>query len=71
MMVRKQRRSKRVRISEAAKPRQPFGPTHTWRYSDPNVRAELRREARLIAQHPENDAIDAFIEVAYDWSEWR
>jgi Protein of unknown function (DUF3018) len=37
---------------------------------DPKVRAELRREAALLAQHPENDAIDAFIDAAYDWSEW-
>jgi hypothetical protein len=30
------------------------------------VRQELRRQARLMAQHPENDAIDAWNEVAYD-----
>ncbi len=38
---------------------------------DPRVRAELRREAALLAQHPENAAIDAWIEAVYDWSEWK
>ena len=37
---------------------------------DPRVRAELRREGKLLAKHPENDAIDAWIEAVYDWSEW-
>jgi hypothetical protein len=35
------------------------------------VRRDLRRQAKLMAQHPENDAIDAWNEVAYDWSEWK
>ena len=38
---------------------------------DPRVRADLRRQGRLLAQHPENDAIDAWIEAVYDWSEFR
>ena len=38
---------------------------------NPKVRAEIRREAELMAQHPENDAIDAWIEAAYDWSAWE
>jgi antidote-toxin recognition MazE-like antitoxin len=38
---------------------------------DPKVRADIRRQARLMAQHPENDAIDAWNEAAYDWSEWK
>ncbi len=38
---------------------------------DPKVRAELRREGGLLAKHPENDAIDAWIEAVYDWSEWK
>jgi hypothetical protein len=38
---------------------------------DPKVLAEIRREAKLMAQHPENDAIDAWNEAAYDWSEWK
>jgi hypothetical protein len=38
---------------------------------DPKVRAEIRREAAILARHPENDAIDAWIEAVYDWSEWQ
>jgi len=38
---------------------------------DPKVPAEIRREVKLMAQHPENDAIDAWNEAAYDWSEWK
>ena len=38
---------------------------------DPKVRADLRRQARLMARHPENDVIDAWIDAAYDWDAWR
>jgi hypothetical protein len=38
---------------------------------DPKVRADLRRQGKLLAKHPENDAIDAWIDAAYDWSEWK
>jgi hypothetical protein len=38
---------------------------------DPRVRADLRRQGKLLAKHPENDDIDAWIEKMYDWSEWR
>lgn len=38
---------------------------------DPKVLADLRRQGKLMAQHPENDEIDAWIEQVYDWSEWR
>lgn len=38
---------------------------------DPKVQAELRRQAKLMAQHSENDAIDAWNEAAYDWSAWK
>jgi hypothetical protein len=38
---------------------------------NPKVLAEIRREAELMAQHPENDAIDTWIEAAYDWSAWE
>ncbi len=38
---------------------------------DPKVRADLRRQAKLMAQHPENDAIDAWNEAAYDWDAWK
>ena len=38
---------------------------------NPKVLAAIRREAKLMAQHPENDAIDAWNEAAYDWSAWK
>jgi hypothetical protein len=38
---------------------------------DPKVLAEIRREAELMALHPENDAIDAWNEAAYDWESWK
>jgi hypothetical protein len=38
---------------------------------DPKVRANLRAEAKLMARHPENGAIDDWIEAAYDWSDWK
>ena len=33
---------------------------------DPKVRAAIRREAAQLARHPENDAIDDWIDAAYD-----
>jgi len=38
---------------------------------DPRVLADLRRQGRLLAQHPENDQIDAWIEAVYDTSGWQ
>ena len=38
---------------------------------DPEVLAEIRREVALMAQHPENDAIDDWIESVYDWKSWK
>ncbi len=38
---------------------------------NPRVLAEVRREAALLAQHPDNAAIDDWIDAAYDWSEWK
>jgi hypothetical protein len=32
---------------------------------------EGRREAALMAQHPENEAIDEWIEAACDWDSWK
>ena len=34
---------------------------------DPKVRADLRRQGRLLARHSENEAIDTWIEAVYDW----
>jgi hypothetical protein len=38
---------------------------------DPKVQADIRRQAKLMAQHPENDAIDDWLEKAIDWEAWR
>jgi hypothetical protein len=37
---------------------------------DPKVAAEIRRQARLMAQHPENDAIDDWLDAIRDPSDW-
>lgn len=37
---------------------------------DPKVLAELRRQARLMRQHPENDVIDDWIEAIRDPRDW-
>jgi hypothetical protein len=36
---------------------------------NPRVRAAIRREGMLLAKHPENAAIDAWIEAVCDSSE--
>ncbi|TMJ54102.1 MAG: DUF3018 family protein [Alphaproteobacteria bacterium] len=38
---------------------------------DPRVRADLRRQAKIMARHPENDAIDHWIEAIYDWDRFN
>ncbi len=38
---------------------------------DPRVRADLRRQAKLLSRPTENGAVDDWIERAYDWREWR
>ena len=38
---------------------------------DPRVLANLRKQARLMAQHPENGTIDDWIESVYDWDAWK
>lgn len=35
------------------------------------AREEIRRQGALLAQHPENDEIDAWIEQMYDSSRWK
>ncbi len=37
---------------------------------DPKVLAEIRREAKLMAQHPENDAIDDWLDAIRDPKDW-
>jgi hypothetical protein len=38
---------------------------------NPKVLADIRRQVKLMAQHPENDAIDDWIEHVYDWESWK
>jgi len=59
-------RRKRLRV-QGLRPVQHWVPD----LRDPKVRADLRRQAKLMAQHPENAEVDAWIETMADFSEWR
>jgi hypothetical protein len=37
---------------------------------NPRVRAAIRREAASLSRHPDNAAIDAWLEAMYDPSDW-
>jgi hypothetical protein len=37
---------------------------------DPTVVADIRRQAKLMAQHPDNDAIDDWLDEIRDPSDW-
>ena len=37
---------------------------------DPKVRAAIRCEAAQLNKHPENDAIDAWLEAVHDPDDW-
>ena len=53
--------------------RQGLRPVQHWvpDLRDPKVLADLRRQGRLLAQHPENETIDAWIEQMHDSSGWK
>jgi hypothetical protein len=38
---------------------------------NPRVRADLRRQGKLLASDPENTEIDRWIEEIYDWDDAR
>ena len=38
---------------------------------DPKVKAQIRKEAALLAKHPENDEIDRWVEANADLTGWR
>jgi len=38
---------------------------------DPRVWEEIRREAAMLSQHPEDEAINDWIEAVYDWDSWK
>lgn len=63
----------RMRARRARLRAQGLRPVQHWvpDLRDPKVRADLRRQGQLLAQHPENAAIDAWIEQVYDWDAWR
>jgi hypothetical protein len=37
---------------------------------NPEFLAAIRREGAMMRHHPENDAIDDWIEAVYDWDDW-
>jgi hypothetical protein len=37
---------------------------------NPKVVADIRRQAKLMARHPENDAIDDWLDAIRDPSDW-
>jgi hypothetical protein len=37
---------------------------------DPEFLTAIRRQARMMRHHPENDAIDDWIEAIVDWDDW-
>jgi hypothetical protein len=63
----------RMRARRARLRAQGLRPVQHWvpDIRDPKVRADLRRQGRLLGRHPENAAIDAWIERMYDWDAWR
>ena len=65
--------SERMRARRERLRRQGLRPVQHWvpDLRDPKVRADLRRQGRLLARHPENAEVDAWIEQVYDWTEWR
>jgi hypothetical protein len=38
---------------------------------DPRLLAEIRREAALMSQHPEDEIINDWIEAISDWDSWK
>ncbi len=59
-------RRKRLRV-QGLRPVQHWVPD----LRDPKVLADLRKQARRMAQHPENGVIDDWIESVYDWEAWK
>ena len=39
--------------------------------TDPKVFAEIRREAAIMAQHPEDETLNDWIEAVYNWDSWK
>jgi hypothetical protein len=63
--------SKRSTPSRSGSLQSPPAQFHVPDLRDPKILADIRREAKLMAQHPENDVIDAWIEQVVDWDAWK
>lgn len=52
---------------------QGFRPVEHWLpdLSNPEVLAQLRREAKLMAEHPQNAELDEWLDKAVDLDEWK
>jgi hypothetical protein len=50
--------------------KRPLGQFRVPDLRDPKVVADIRRQAKLMAQHPENDAIDDWLDAIRDPSDW-
>jgi len=68
MTARERMRARRERLR-----RRGLRPVQHWvpDLRDPRVRAQIRREAALLPRHPDNAAVDDWIDAAFDWGEWR
>ncbi len=64
--------TERMRAYRARQRSQGLRPVQHWvpDLRDPKVRAAIRREAAMLSKHPDNDAIDAWIEAVVDPAEW-
>jgi len=68
MTARERMRARRERLrAQGLRPVQHWVPD----LRDPRIRADIRRQGKLLAKHPGNAEIDAWIDQVYDWSEWR
>jgi Protein of unknown function (DUF3018) len=38
---------------------------------DPKDISKIRHEIKIMARHPDNDAINDWIESGYDWESWK
>lgn len=38
---------------------------------DPKIVDDLKRQAKLMAQHPQNAELDDWLAQAIDWEEWK
>ena len=63
----------RMSLRRARLRRQGLRPVQHWvpDVRSARVRADLLRQGKLLSRHKDNAAVDAWIEAAYDWSEWR